>query len=102
MRLGVLVVLAAACVSGAARAQAQDAGTPCVQSGPPPPYTGKYTSVADLCEHAPRGTPAKGFAPPAGQEQQEAYAKKLRQFLVFDQTYKGLGWLSDAHWRLTG
>ncbi|HEY8210236.1 MAG TPA: hypothetical protein VIG99_22280 [Myxococcaceae bacterium] len=100
MRLGALGLLAAVCLSGAARAQ--DAGTPCVQSGPPPPYTGKYTSVADLCANAPRGTPAKGLVPPTGQEQQEAYAKKLRQWLVFDQAYKGLGWLSDAHWRLTG
>jgi len=103
MKIGVLALsLAAACWAGTAWAQAQDGGTPCVQQGPPPPYTGPYISVANLCASAPRGTPAKGLLPPTEPDQQEVYARKLRAFLVFGSSYRKLGWLSDAHWRLTG
>lgn len=98
MRLGAFAVFSIIGLS----AHAQDGGTPCVQSGSPPPYTGPYTSVADLCARAPRGTEAKGMAPPTGVEPLEGYAQKLQQFLVTDRAYVSLGWLSDAHWRLTG
>jgi hypothetical protein len=99
LRTGLALLLAA----GSALA-AGPTPTPCVQSGPPPKYDGPYKTVAQLCAEAPRGKPAQGLVPPTGPgslQQDEAYALKLQAFILGKQ-YRGLGWLHDAHWRLTG
>ncbi|HZI08596.1 MAG TPA: hypothetical protein VEZ71_31560, partial [Archangium sp.] len=92
------------CVEARAQAPATTCAT--LSYGPPPPYTGPYHSVEELCRKAPRGKPApRWLVPPMGPAapaHQQLYAQRVKQFIVKPDNYRKLGWLSDAHWRLTG
>lgn len=74
--------------------------------GAPPKYDGPYRTVQELCQKAPRGKPAPAsLAPPTGPNaaaKDEAYSESLKEFFIHPESYRNLGWLSDAHWRLTG
>jgi len=101
-----LLVIPLLWVCEEAQAQAPSSTCATVTYGPPPPYTGPYHSVEELCRKAPRGKPApRSLLPPTGPvapARQQAYAQHVKRFIVKPDNYRRLGWLSDAHWRLTG
>ncbi|TMQ11151.1 MAG: hypothetical protein E6J90_35005, partial [Deltaproteobacteria bacterium] len=68
----------------------------CVTAQDRPPPVVPWSSVEALCA-APHGTP---WAPPSFRDPDKA-ALDVQRFLR-DQTYRQLGWLHDADWRLTG